>query len=139
MADTSSSTLANPLHRIAAISLFVEDLAASKAFYASVFEAPIVFEDHTSCAVKLDNLILNLLQASEGATLVAPASVGGRDAGRRFQMSIWVDDLDSVVGRLKEKGVELLTGPQKQPWGMYTATFTDPAGHSWEVGQNMGN
>lgn len=127
----------NPLGKISAISLFVEDVREAKAFYKDVFDVKVLFEDETSCAVKFDNLIVNLLQADEGATLVKPAAVGGPDAGRRFQLSIWVTDLEVVIEKLASKEVRLLTGPQLQPWGMKTVTFTDPAGHSWEIGQSV--
>lgn len=127
----------NPLSKVSAISLFVEDTAAAKSFYTSTFGVPVVFEDATSVAVKFDNLIVNLLRASEGATLVRPAAVGGPDAGKRFQMSIWVEDLAAVCEKLAQQDVKLLTGPQLQPWGLKTVTFVDPAGHSWEVAQNM--
>ena len=129
----------NPLGKIAAISLFVEDLAACKAFYTSVFDVPIVFEDANGVVVKFDNVLINLLQASEAATLVHPAAVGGPDAGKRSQISIWVDDLQAVCDKLASKQVKLLTGPQLQPWGLRTITFVDPAGHSWEVGQHEKN
>jgi catechol 2,3-dioxygenase-like lactoylglutathione lyase family enzyme len=125
----------NPLAKVSAISLFVEDLAAAKTFYTTVFDVPIVAQDTVSCAVKFDNLIVNLLLAPEGEGLVAPAPVGGPDAGRRFQLSIWVDDLGSVVEQLEKHGIRALTGPVVQPWGMKTLTFADPAGHSWEVAQ----
>jgi uncharacterized glyoxalase superfamily protein PhnB len=125
----------NPLLKISAISLFVEDLSAAKAFYITIFGARIVNEDAESCAVKFDNLIINLLLASEAKELISPAPVGGADAGRRFQLSIWVDDLNTVHEKLNENGVEILTGPAVQPWGLKTLTFADPAGHSWEIGQ----
>ncbi len=132
-----STSNPSPLTKIAAISLFVEDLAAAKTFYTTVFGVAVLFEDSTSVGVKFDNLIVNLLVASEGATLVQPAPVGGPETGKRFQISIWVDDLDAVCERLALHKVELLTGPQVQPWGLKTVTFVDPAGHSWEVGQQM--
>ena len=125
----------NPLGKIAAISLFVEDLAACKAFYTSVFGVPVVFEDDNGVVVKFDNVLINLLQVSEAPILVHPAAVGGPDAGKRSQISIWVDDLQAVCDKLASKDVKLLTGPQLQPWGLRTITFVDPAGHSWEVGQ----
>jgi len=123
------------LSKLSAVSLFVEDLGATKAFYTSVFGVPVVFEDANSAVVKFDNLLVNLLLASEAATLVAPAAVGGPDAGKRFQISIWVGDLEAVCEKLAVQGVSLLTGPQRQPWGRTTITFVDPAGHSWEVAQ----
>ncbi|KAJ2972218.1 hypothetical protein NQ176_g7280 [Zarea fungicola] len=55
---------ANPLRTVAAISLFTEDLAASKDFYTRVFEAKVLFEDPESCSVRFNNTIINLLLVS---------------------------------------------------------------------------
>ncbi len=125
------------LDRISAISLFVPDVPEARQFYEDVFGAPVVFEDEVSAALKLDNLVVNLLQESEGAGLVQPAPVADRGAGARFQLSVWVPDVDAVCAQLRAKGVELLVGPVDRPWGMRVATFTDPAGHSWEVAQAL--
>ena len=55
----------------------------------------------------------------------------------RFQLSIWVDDVDAVCAGLEKRGVTLPTGPVDKEWGMRVATFVDPAGHSWEVAQAL--
>ena len=60
---------------IAAITLFVEDLAAAKRFYGDVFRLPVVFEDDNSTVYKFGDTLVNLLQASEAPALVAPATV----------------------------------------------------------------
>jgi len=52
-------------------------------------------------------------------------------------MSLWVEDVDAVYAQPAKRGVQLLTGPRDRPWGMRTATFVDPAGHSWEVAQRI--
>jgi catechol 2,3-dioxygenase-like lactoylglutathione lyase family enzyme len=118
---------------IAAITLFVEDLAAAKRFYSDVFELPVFFEDDNSAVFKFGDTLVNLLQASEGPELVAPASVAAPDAGVRFQFTLGVDDVDAKVDELKSRGVELLNGPMDRPWGIRTASFRDPGGHIWEV------
>lgn len=125
------------LQAVSAITLFVEDITAAKEFYTAVFEVPVIFEDPTSCRVRFSNLIVNLLLATGASDsgLVDPAPVGGTDAGRRFQMSIWVDDLEPVYEQLVMSGVSQIQWPRLQPWGMKTLTFNDPAGHCWEVGQ----
>ena len=128
---------AESLGKISAISLFVEDVAEAKSFYQDVFGVPVVFEDEVSAALRFDNLIINLLKDTEASGLVEPGPVGGRDAGARFQLSIWVEDVDAVCADLQERGVTLLVGPVDRPWGMRVATFTDPAGHSWEVAQGL--
>jgi len=33
--------------------------------------------------------------------------------------------------------VGLLNGPVDRPWGMRTASFTDPGGHIWELAQSL--
>lgn len=125
------------LGTVSAISLFVEDPVEAKAFYRDVFGVDVVFEDDTSVCVKFGELFVNLLADSAAHELVAPGVVAGRNAGSRFQLSIWVDDVDAVCAFLDRRGVELLTGPTDRHWGVRTATFVDPAGHSWEVAQSL--
>lgn len=125
--------MTDSLQHISAMSLFVEDLQAAKAFYQAVFGVRVVFEDQNSVAVGFENLILNLLRVDSARELVRPGQVAAADAGSRFQLSIWVPDVDAVCRELQQRGVALLTGPVDKPWGMRCATFVDPAGHSWEV------
>ncbi len=124
------------LQHISAISLFVEDLRTSKIFYQEVFGVPVVFEDSNSVAVKFDNLIVNLLHVGSAAEIVEPGAVAAGDAGSRFQLSIWVPDLDAVCAQLRKRKVKF-TGPIERPWRMRTVNFIDPSGHSWEIGQKM--
>lgn len=128
---------ARSLHKVSAISLFVDDLEAAKSFYREVFGVPVVFEDESSVCVRFDRLFVNLLHASAAGEQVEPAAVAGRESGSRFQLSIWVEDVDAVCSLLEQRGATLLTGPTDRPWGMRTATFVDPDGHSWEIAQEL--
>ena len=118
---------------IAAITLFVEDLEATKRFYREVFELPVGVEDDTSAVFRFGETLVNLLKTSEAPGLVEPATVAPRDAGVRFQFTLGVDDVDATCRDLKERGVELLNGPMDRPWGIRTASFRDPGGHIWEI------
>jgi catechol 2,3-dioxygenase-like lactoylglutathione lyase family enzyme len=118
---------------ISAITLFVEDLAATKQFYREVFGLPVHYEDDASAVFNFGNTLINLLKAEEGKELIAPAEVGGPDAGARFQFTIDVDDVDGMCDELRRRGVKLLNGPIDRPWGIRTATFRDPGGHIWEI------
>ena len=133
----TSTTAGESLRQISAISLFVEDLQAAKSFYEAIFGLEVIFEDETSVCVKFDQLFVNLLLSSAAAQQVEPAPVAGRDSGSRFQLSIWVDDVDAACAALEQRGVKLLTGPVDREWGMRVATFTDPDGHSWELAQEL--
>ena len=46
---------------ITAITLFVEDLAATKQFYLDVFALPVVYEDDNSAVFKFGETLINLL------------------------------------------------------------------------------
>ena len=119
--------------RIGALTLFVEDLAATRQFYLDVFGLPVHFEDEVSTAFDFGNTLVNLLQVTEATELIEPAPVAGPDAGARSRLTIDVDDVDEACARVQAAGAELLNGPVDRPWGVRTAAFRDPAGHVWEI------
>ena len=125
------------LKSVGAITLFVADPQRSKAFYQTVFDVPVAFEDAESVAFKFDNMIVNLLTIPAAPSLIDPAKVARGDAGSSFQLTIWVDDADAVCAELATRGVKLLNGPMNREWGMRTASFTDPDGHIWEIAQEI--
>ena len=118
---------------IAAITLFVEDLASARQFYLDVFGLPIHFEDEDSAVFKFGDTLINLLKVEEAGELIGPAAVASRDAGARFQFTLEVDDVDAMCEHLAARGVQFLNGPMDRPWGPRTASFVDPGGHLWEI------
>ena len=118
---------------IGAITLFVEDLAATKLFHQQVFGLPLVFEDDDSAVFDFGNTLINLLRITAAPELIAPAAVATREAGSRLQLTITVDDVDAICAELTARGVALLNGPLDRPWGIRTASFRDPGGHIWEI------
>lgn len=119
------------------ITLFVEDLPQVRAFYQDVFGMFAVYEDDVSAVFNFGNMSINLLNISEAHGLIHPGTVASRESGSRFQFTIRVEDVDAVCNELKPLGVALLNGPVDRPWGVRTATFTDPAGHVWEIAQQL--
>jgi catechol 2,3-dioxygenase-like lactoylglutathione lyase family enzyme len=118
---------------IAAITMFVEDLASAKQFYQEAFGLPVVFEDDNSTVFKFGNTLVNLLKITEADELIAPGKVASREAGSRAVFTIEVDDVDAMCAQLTARGVVLLNGPMDRPWGIRTASFRDPGGHIWEI------
>lgn len=118
---------------IAAVTLFTEDLEASKRFYQQVFDLAVEFENHDSAVFRFGETLVNLLAVSGAPELIEPAIVRKRDSGVRFQFTLGVEDVDVTCAELKERGVELLNGPMDRPWGIRTASFQDPGGHIWEI------
>ena len=125
------------LKSVGAITLFVEDPRRSRLFYAKVFDLPVIWEDEDSAVFQFENTIVNLLKTYAARELIEPGAVADREAGSRFQLTIWVDDADAVGAELAMHGVELLNGPMNREWGVRTASFTDPDGHIWEIAQKL--
>ena len=124
-------------NRLSVITLFAEDLAPTKSFYQDVLGLQVLFESENQAVFKFQNLVVNLTRASDPLKLIAPAAVASREAGSRFQLVIEVDDVDAACTELARHGVTLLNGPEDRPWGVRTASFTDPSGHIWEVAQDL--
>jgi catechol 2,3-dioxygenase-like lactoylglutathione lyase family enzyme len=121
------------LEGLAVVTLFTEDLAAARDFYAEVLGLPLDFEDADSVVVRTGGTLVNLLRVEEADELVAPAPVGGPGRGARALFTTHVRDVDATAAELARRGVTLLNGPVDRPWGPRTAAFADPAGNVWEI------
>ena len=119
--------------QLGAITLFVADRQVARDFYARLFAAEPIFEDATSAAFRLENVILNLLVRGSADELITPAAVAPSGSGSAFQLTLEVGDVDRTCRELAENGVQLLNGPMDRAWGVRTAAFADPDGHVWEV------
>ncbi|RFU85578.1 VOC family protein [Streptomyces triticagri] len=123
------------LNKLDVITLFAEDLAATKAFYTDIFGLEVVYENEDSAVVKLDNLMINILTAANAPELITPSPVGAPDTGPRALLTIEVPDANATCADLERHGVTLLNGPIDRPWGRRTAAFSDPSGNTWEIAQ----
>ncbi len=122
---------------IEVITLFVDDIDDSKAFYRKVFAPEIVYEDAVSAVMTFGGIMVNLLQASEAPDLVTPRPVAPSVSGSRILLTIRVEDVNATHADLIERGVTFLNGPIDRPWGRRTAAFADPSGHAWEIAQEL--
>ena len=97
----------------------------------------LVFEDENSALFKFENMMLMVRDVSAALGLIAPAAVGSPEGRSRFVLSAFLDDVDAACIELAHRGVVLLNGPTDRPWGMRTASFSDPAGQIWEIAQDL--
>jgi catechol 2,3-dioxygenase-like lactoylglutathione lyase family enzyme len=121
---------------LGAITLFSDDLEASKAFYTALGLRQIYIDDD-SVAFDFHNVVINVLRDEAAHSLIAPALVAPASAGARMQLTIQTDDIDGVCRELERAGIALASGPIDRPWGMRTVTVHDPAGHVWEFAQEL--
>jgi lactoylglutathione lyase len=130
VADSTARPWPGP---ITSITLFTEDLPASRAFYIDVFGMDVSFEDPDSAVFRFGSTLVNLLRVESAPELVEPARVAEPDAGVRAVFTLEVDDVDATCAELARHGVQLLNGPMDRPWGIRTASFRDPGGNVWEI------
>ena len=122
---------------IEVITLFVEDVEASRAFYVDVLGTEVLFADEGSAVVKLSNLMINLLRTDNAPTLVEPMQVAGHATGARALYTIRVENADAAYEELTRRGAHFLNGPVDRSWGRRTAAFADPAGNVWEIAEEL--
>ncbi len=123
--------------RIGAITLFVEDVAASRAFYRKVFELEPFDDGETNVGFKLTDQYFFLTASSAASDMIAPLAAGSAGDGPRLVFAIIVEDVDAVAAELKDKGVALINGPEDRFWGMRTLNFADPDGYVWEIATEL--
>jgi len=132
MSSTNAFAPSARAKQVFAVTLFVDDLAASEHFYHDVFGMSLVHRDDVSVAYRFPNLVINLLASTSAFELIAPAPVGSPGAPARMLLTLEVDDVDAFAAHLHALGVPILNGPVDRPWGPRTVTIADPSGHCWE-------
>jgi len=125
------------LKKVDVINLFAEDFAGTRTFYQEVLGLPLTFEDETTAVFKLENMMVCLTDVSTVPELIMPAAVASPEAGSRFMLAMFVDDVDAACAELAQHGVVVLNGPVDRPWGVRTANFRDPAGHIWQIAHDL--
>jgi catechol 2,3-dioxygenase-like lactoylglutathione lyase family enzyme len=131
------STWGEQPKQIFAITLFADNLEEATNFYTRIFDLTVHFQNHNSAVFKFGHTLINLLQVDSAKDLIAPALIASPGSGSRSVFTIGVDDVDAACEELIRKGVELVSGPMDRTWGVRTANFMDPTGHSWEIAQPL--
>ena len=129
------------LQKMNVITVFAEDLAATKAFYQGVLGLEILGEETNefgpSIVFKLGDIMINLAHVTAGPDFGAPGAVAPRGEGARVVLPVGVADVDEACAELARLGVPLLDEPRDRPWGIRCASFIDPAGHIWEIASDI--
>jgi Predicted lactoylglutathione lyase len=123
--------------RLSLITLGVADVERSRAFYEALGwrghspDGEVVFFQAGGMVVAL----------WDRAKLAADSGV--EDAGRSggFALAHNVrspEEVDAVIEEARAAGARIVREPGEAFWGGYTAAFTDPDGHPWEIAHNPG-
>lgn len=123
-------------HGIMAIGLLVRDLDKCAAFYRDTLKLPVQEVSPDTVSFRMNNVYFFLKEASAAADMVSEDPSRLKiDGPSSVLLAAGVEDVDAAYAELKAKGVEFLTPPTDQHWGLRTAYFADPEGHLWEINQ----
>lgn len=120
---------------ISCVTLPVDDLQKSIAFYQSVMGFTADEQDDDHAAFDVDGVYLVLLNRGDFGVYVE--GVGHRPAARGNAESILSyfadtrDEVDALIA--KAKGAGATAADAEDDDGVYSGCFTDPDGHVWEV------
>lgn len=121
--------------RISLITLGTEDVARARAFYEALGwrgDSP----DDEVVFFQANGMVLALWDRAKLAD-----DSGVEDAGRSggFALAYNVrspEEVDQVIEEARAAGATITREPATTFWGGYSAAFTDPDGHPWEVAHN---
>ncbi|HZP76694.1 MAG TPA: VOC family protein [Pseudolabrys sp.] len=131
--------MSDPQARLTLITLGVNDLARSTAFYESLgFErkarkaGDVAFFD-------AGGVVLALWSRQN---LANDAGLDVQGSGFRSTALAWnvgsEAEVEAAMQRVTAAGGRIVKAPQRAFWGGYTAYFADPDQHLWEVAHNPG-
>ena len=114
--------------------LYVGDLEMSTAFYQDVVGLTFKLRDAGYAEFVTGETRFGLLERTRASDLIHRAPTEGGPAG---EVLFLVDDVDAEAERLRDLGVEFLSGPVDRPWGHRTLHFLDPDGFVVELAQKI--
>lgn len=111
--------------KLYAIRVFVDDWAEACDFYKNTLKLPLSFSNAESGWAEFDVGGSQLGVEKFRETDLLDEDLVGRFVG----ISLKVDNIDAKYEELKERGVEFISPPERQPWGGRLAHFKDTAGN----------
>jgi len=107
--------------KIAAVRLFVEEMAAARAFYAEQLGMKSVSLDEGVLVFDAGPLLIVELADDEARS--------ERLVGRFAGVSLGTSDIEALHARLKANGCTIVGAPERQPWGGLLMHVKDPSGN----------
>jgi catechol 2,3-dioxygenase-like lactoylglutathione lyase family enzyme len=122
--------------RVTLVTLGVRDVERSRAFYEAIGWSTRAEPDAGIAFFQAGGLVVALWDRE---SLAADSGVedgggyGGITLAHNVRSPAAVDD---VIAEAEDAGAVITRPPADTFWGGYSAVFTDPDGHPWEVAHN---
>jgi len=122
--------------RVSLITLGVDDLARSRAFYAALGWTPAEAQEGV-VFYQMGGMVLGLFgRAALAADQGRPGADLGAGAMTLAQNFATEAEVDAAFDAAIAAGATALKRPEKVFWGGYSGYYADPDGHVWEVAMN---
>jgi predicted lactoylglutathione lyase len=122
--------------RVTLITLGVDDLERSKAFYAALGWVPAQVQEGV-VFYQMNGMALGLFgRAALAADQGRPDAALGTGAMTLAQNFTTREEVDAAFAAALAAGAAPLKAPEAVFWGGYSGYYADPDGHVWEVAMN---
>ena len=111
--------------------MYTRNVQISAAFYeellgfAKQYQYPPDSDEPGYVGMRRDESDLGIVHESSPQRLIGQ----GMGDGPRFELFVYVDDVDETVGRMRDASVTILREPEDMPWGERVAFVSDPDGN----------
>ncbi len=122
--------------RISLITLGVEDLDRSRAFYESLGWRTNAAPDDDVVFFQTGGMIVALwdrARLAEDSGVANSPGWGGVTLAYNVRSPA---EVDAVIGEARAADADIPREPAETFWGGYSGVFVDPDGHPWEVAHN---
>jgi lactoylglutathione lyase len=110
--------------------VYTRDVRVSAEFYERLgfsrqYQFPPGSDEPGYVGMRRDESDLGVVHESSPRDLIGQ-TMGD---GPRFELFVYVDDVDDTVARMRDASVTILREPEDMPWGERVAYVTDPDGN----------
>jgi uncharacterized protein len=122
--------------RVSLITLGVRDLARARAFYEALGWTTRAAPQDDVAFFQAGGMVVALwdrAQLAEDSGVEDSGGWGGLTLAHNVRSP---GEVDAVIEEARAAGAGIVREPAETFWGGYSAAFTDPDGHPWEVAHN---
>jgi catechol 2,3-dioxygenase-like lactoylglutathione lyase family enzyme len=122
--------------RVSLVTLGVRDLERARTFYEALGWTTRAEPGDDVVFFRAGGMVVALWDRARLAEDSGVDDAGGW-GGVTFAHNVRSpEEVDAVTAEARRAGAEVVREPAETFWGGYSAAFTDPEGHPWEVAHN---
>jgi uncharacterized protein len=122
--------------RLSLITLGVRDLGRARAFYEALGWTTRAAPDDDVVFFQAGGMVVALWDRAELAEDSGVQDGGGWGGITPAHNVRSPAEVDAVIEEARSAGADIVREPAETFWGGYSAAFTDPDGHAWEIAHN---